>query len=33
VSQELIDVLAIFNALRAANPPRELSDFATHADR
>ncbi|MGL4514703.1 MAG: heavy metal translocating P-type ATPase [Lacipirellulaceae bacterium] len=28
VGQELIDVLAIFNALRAAIPPRELTDFA-----
>jgi hypothetical protein len=27
VSQEIIDVLAIFNALRAAIPPKELSDF------
>jgi heavy metal translocating P-type ATPase len=33
VSQELIDVLAIFNALRAAIPPRELSDFAAHTPR
>jgi cation transport ATPase len=27
VSQEVIDVLAIFNALRAAVRPKELSDF------
>jgi heavy metal translocating P-type ATPase len=27
ISQEIIDVLAIFNALRAAIPPKELSDF------
>ncbi|WP_145292152.1 heavy metal translocating P-type ATPase [Pirellulimonas nuda] len=28
VSQEVIDVLAVFNALRAAIGPRELTDFA-----
>jgi heavy metal translocating P-type ATPase len=29
VSQEIIDILAIFNALRAAVPPKELSDFGS----
>jgi cation transport ATPase len=27
IAQEVIDVLAIFNALRVAIPPRSLSDF------
>ena len=27
VTQEVIDVLAVFNALRAAIRPRELTDF------
>jgi cation transport ATPase len=27
VAQEIIDVLAVVNALRAAMPPRTLSDF------
>jgi len=27
ISQEVIDVLAIFNALRAALPPAVLDDF------
>ena len=32
VSQEIIDVLAIFNALRAAIRPKELSDFGPAAN-
>lgn len=28
LSQEIIDVLAVFNALRAALRPKELTDFA-----
>jgi cation transport ATPase len=34
LSQEIIDVLAVFNALRAALRPRDLSDFGpmTRAD-
>jgi heavy metal translocating P-type ATPase len=28
--QEIIDVFAVLNALRAALPPRSLSDYATH---
>jgi cation transport ATPase len=27
ISQEIIDVVAVLNALRAAFPPRQLSDF------
>jgi cation transport ATPase len=27
IAQELIDVLAVLNALRAAIPPKTLSDF------
>jgi len=27
VLQEVIDLLAVLNALRAAKPPRELSDY------
>jgi cation transport ATPase len=27
VAQEIIDVLAVLNALRAAIPPKTLSDF------
>ena len=29
LSQEIIDVLAVFNALRAAIPPRVMSDMTT----
>jgi len=30
VTQEIIDVFAVLNALRAAVPPRKLSDFFSH---
>ncbi|WP_165223687.1 heavy metal translocating P-type ATPase [Aquisphaera insulae] len=33
IAQELIDVLAVLNALRAAVPPRRLSDFAATPPR
>lgn len=33
VCQEVIDVFAVFNALRAAIRPKELSDFADGATR
>jgi cation transport ATPase len=31
VAQEIIDVIAVLNALRAAWPPRELTDFGIRA--
>jgi cation transport ATPase len=30
VTQEIIDVFAVLNALRAAVPPKKLSDFFSH---
>jgi hypothetical protein len=32
VAQEVIDVLAVLNALRTALPPRELTDYNTEAE-
>jgi cation transport ATPase len=31
VAQEIIDVLSVLNALRAALPPKELSDFGVES--